>query len=107
MLYEKNTIYILGTAKIGKNDPISARYNIFFVGIIIERDSGIIIDSTCNMVRDVTTDFIRSIIIGYNLIDDIDQIVEEILERFYGMAQKAVIAAIKDARNKYIMIKND
>lgn len=107
MLYEKNTIYILGTAKIGKNDPISAMYNIFFVGIILERDSGKIIDSTCNMVRDVTTDFIRSIIIGYNLIDDIDQIVEDIKNRFYGMAQKAVIAAIKDARNKYIMIKND
>lgn len=107
MLYEKNTIYILGTAKIGKNDPISAMYNIFFVGIILERDSGKIIDSTCNMVRDVTTDFIRSIIIGYNLIDDIDQIVEDIKNRFYGMAQKAVIAAIKDARNKYIMIRND
>lgn len=107
MLYEKNTIYILGTAKIGKNDPISAVYNIFFVGIILERDSGKIIDSTCNMVRDVTTDFIRSIIIGYNLIEDIDQIVDEIQDRFYGMAQKAVIAAVKDARNKYIMIKND
>lgn len=107
MLYEKNTIYILGTAKIGKNDPISAMYNIFFVGIILERDSGKIIDSTCNMVRDVTTDFIRSILIGYNLIDDIDKIVDEIQDRFYGMAQKAVIASVKDARNKYIMIKNN
>ncbi|SHK07238.1 DUF3870 domain-containing protein [Paramaledivibacter caminithermalis] len=106
MIYDKNTIYILGTAKIGKNDPISAVYNIFFVGIILERDSGKIIDSTCNMVRDVTTDFIRSILIGYNLVDDIDQIVDEIQNRFYGMAQKAVIASVKDARNKYIMIKN-
>ncbi len=107
MIYDKNTIYILGTSKISKSDPISAMYDIFFVGIILERNSGKIIDSTCNMVRDVTTDFIRSILIGYNLIDDIDEIVDEIKDRFYGMAQKAVIAAVKDARNKFDMIINN
>lgn len=106
LLYEKNTIYILGTSKISQNDPISAMYDIFFVGIILDRDSGKIVDSTCNMVRDVTNDFIRSILIGYNLIDDIEAIIDEVQDRFYGMAQKAVIAAVKDARNKYIMIKN-
>ncbi|MCT4595311.1 MAG: DUF3870 domain-containing protein [Anaeromicrobium sp.] len=107
MIYDKNTIYILGTAKISKNDPISAMYEIFFTGIIVERDSGKIIDTTCNMVRDVTNDFIRSILINYNLVDDIDEIIQEIRERFYGMAQKAVIASVKDARNKYMMIKNN
>jgi len=107
LIYEKNTIYILGTSKISKNDPISAMYDIFFVGIILERNSGKIIDSTCNMVRDVTTDFIKSILIGYNLLDDINEIIDEIQDRFYGMAQKAVIAAVKDARNKFMMIKNN
>lgn len=107
MTYDKNTIYILGTARIGKNDPISAMYEIFFVGIIVDRDSSEIIDITCNMVRDVTTDFIRSILVGYNLLNDMDDIVYSIQDRFYGMAQKSVIAAVKDARNKLVMIKND
>lgn len=107
MTYEKNVIYILGTAKISKSDPISAMYDIFFIGIILERDSGKIIDSTCNMVRDVTADFIRSILNGYNLRDDINLIEEEVRNRFYGIAQKAVIASVKDARNKYLMIKNN
>ncbi|QEK12939.1 DUF3870 domain-containing protein [Crassaminicella thermophila] len=106
MVYEKNTIYVLGTSKISKNDPIAALYDILFIGIILERDSGKIIDSTCNMVRDVTSDFIKSILVGYQLLDDIDEIIDEIKDRFYGMAQKAVIAAIKDARNKYMMIRN-
>lgn len=107
MIYDKNTIYILGTSKISKSDPISAIYDIFFVGIILDRNSGKIIDSTCNMVRDVTTDFIRSILIGYNLMDDIDEIIDEIKDRFYGMAQRAVIAAVKDARNKFDMIRKN
>lgn len=106
MIYERNTIYILGTAKISKNDPISAMYDIFFIGIILEKDNDKIVDATCNMVRDATTDFIRSILIGKDLIKDIDKIANEISDRFYGMAQKTVIAAIKDAKNKYLMIKN-
>ncbi|QZY54033.1 DUF3870 domain-containing protein [Crassaminicella profunda] len=105
MSYEKNTVYILGTSKISKNDPIAALYDILFIGVILERDTGKIIDSTCNMVRDVTSDFIKSILVGYHLKDDIEEIVYEIQDRFYGMAQKAVIAAVKDARNKYMMIK--
>ncbi|SHJ16388.1 DUF3870 domain-containing protein [Lutispora thermophila] len=105
MIYPKNTIYITGTAKVAANDPISAIYDMFFVGIILEKDNGNIVDVTCNMVRDVTSDFIKSILVGYNLENDIEIIVEEIKERFLGIAQKAVIAAVKDARNKYLMAK--
>ncbi|WDV46875.1 DUF3870 domain-containing protein [Clostridiaceae bacterium M8S5] len=104
MLYDKNTIYILGTAKISKTDPITALYDIFFIGLVVKKDNSEIIDATCNMVKDATTDFIRSMLIGYNLVKDIDKIVKEVNTRFYGMAQKAVIASVKDARNKYIMI---
>jgi hypothetical protein len=104
MIYDKSTVYILGTAKIGKTDPIAALYDIFFVGVIIDRNNDEIVDTTCNMVRDVTSDFIKSIFIGYNVIDEIDLILNEISERFHGMAQKAVIAAIKDARNKYMVL---
>lgn len=104
MIYPKNTIYVIGTARISENDPISAMFDIFFVGIIVERDTGKIVDVTCNMVREVTADFIKSMLIDYRLGEDIDQIVEEIKDRFYGMAQKAVIAAVKDARNKYLLV---
>lgn len=106
MIYSKDTIYITGTAKISSNDPISAMYDMFFIGIILEREGGKIVDVTCNMVRDVTADFIKSMLVDYNLNDDIEQISDEIKDRFHGMAQKAVIAAVKDARNKYIMLKN-
>ena len=107
MTYDKNTIYILGTAKISKNDPISAMYEKFFVGIIVDRYSGEIVDLTCNMVRDMTTDFIRTILIGYNLINDIDDITDSIRDRFHGMAQKSVVSAVKDARNKLVMLESN
>jgi len=57
------------------------------------------------MVKDVTSDFIKSIMIGYNLMNDEENIIDEIRDRFHGIAQKAVIAALKDARNRYMMLK--
>jgi hypothetical protein len=107
LIYGKSSIYITGTAKISSNDPISDIYDIFFIGIIIDRNDERIIDVTCNMVRDVTSDFIKSILIGYNLREEEDQIINDIRDRFHGIAQKAVIAALKDARNRYMMLNSN
>lgn len=106
MIYEKNTIYITGTAKIATNDPIADIFETFFIGIILDKNDGRIIDVTCNMVKDVTSDFIKSMLIGFSLADEVELIIDEIKSRFHGIAQKAVIAAVKDARNRYIMLSN-
>lgn len=102
--YADQTVYVLGTARIGKNDPIADLYHTFFIGLIVNRDNDEIVDMTSNMVQEVTTDFIRSVIVGFHLVEEIDAIVNHINRRFHGLAQKAVIAAIKDARNKYMMV---
>lgn len=107
MLYPKHTDYILGVARIGKNDPISSLFDVFFIGIVVDRQDGVILDATCNMVKDMTTSFIRSILIGYNLTMEMDAIENEIKDRFHGMAQRAVIASVKDARNKWQMINEE
>lgn len=107
MIYGKNTIYITGTAKISSNDPIADMFDTFFLGIILDRNDGKIIDVTCNMVKDVTSDFIKSMLVGYSLQEEADLIIEEVRGRFYGIAQKAVIAALKDARNRYMMLNDN
>ncbi len=107
MIYAKSTIYITGTAKIGKTDPIASQYELFFVGLIIDRNTHIIVDFTCNMVRDVTCDFIKSIVVGCDIMNNEALIISAIKERFHGLAQKTVCASIKDGRNKYLNIINE
>lgn len=102
--FPDNSLYVLGTAKIAKNDPIADQFHTFFVGLVIDRECGLIIDMTSNMVQPLTTDFIRSIIVGYRLDEELEAIVNQIEARFFGLAQKTVIAAVKDARNRYLMV---
>jgi len=106
-MFSKDTIYVLGMAKIGSNDPIHSLFDSFFIGLVIDRTSGKIVDSTCNMVREMTTEFIKSIVVGYRLDEEINDIIEEVNDRFHGLAQKAVIASLKDARSKYVLIKSN
>ena len=53
---------------------------------------------------DMTSDFIRGILIGHNLITEIYDIEQEIKSRFFGLVKKALIVAVKDAHNRYRMI---
>lgn len=103
MNYDKNTIYITGIAKSNNTDPITIMYNCFFLGVIVNRDDGTILDISCNTISNVTMDFIRSILIGYNLLNDLEKMINEIHERFLGTAQKALVVALKDAHNKFLI----
>ena len=106
MKYSKNTVYVLGTAKLSKTDPILSTHDIFFIGLIIDSKTNIIVDSTSNTVKEKTSEFINSIVAGYDIVENIEELELEVKERYHGMVQKAIIAAVKDARNKYLIIVN-
>jgi hypothetical protein len=100
-MFDKDTLYILGTARVSGQDPIKMRDETFFIGLVVKEDTGEIIDATCNMVRELTTDFIRSIVVGYKLVDDLEGMIQEVDRRFHGLAKRAVIASLRDAKNRY------
>ena len=104
--YPDNTVFVTGVAKPSKDDPIASMYEVFFLSLVVDRDSGIIVDATCNTAREMTKDFIRSLLVRRNLADGVDGMVAEIRRRFFGLAQKALIVALKDAHNHYVMAKN-
>ena len=106
MKYSKNTVFVLGTAKLSKTDPILSTHDIFFIGLIIDSKTNIIVDSTSNTVKEKTSEFINSIVAGYDIVENIEELELEVKERYHGMVQKAIIAAVKDARNKYLIIVN-
>jgi len=103
--YDKGTIYVTGLAKTSKTDPISDIFSTFFVGVMVNSTNDKIIDFTCNTVSQKTSNFIEDIILGYNLLEDMDEMISQIERRFLGTAQKALIVALKDAQNKYKMFK--
>lgn len=55
------------------------------------------------MIMSDTIDFLRQIIEGKNLVTDTDLITDLLKKRFLALSQKAVVAALKDAQNRFLM----
>lgn len=99
MTYHKDTIYIIGDAKSSQKNPITLRFNQFFIGVVVDRASGRIVDAECSATIALTAHFVCSLLTG-RLIDD-PSIISDIEQRYFGSSQKALIVAFGDALKKY------
>ncbi|MEG0803511.1 MAG: DUF3870 domain-containing protein [Pygmaiobacter sp.] len=104
MKYPANTILVVGQAKPSREDAIYAMHGEFYMSIVVEKDSGIIIDVSCNTILDVTRDFVVDIFVGRSLLTDLPLLEEEIRTRYFALTQKPLIACMKDAANRYTAV---
>ena len=105
-MYDKNTIYIVGHGRTGKNNPITEHYNIFFIGFVVEVETGKIIDLECSCTISITERFVHSLFLEKSLADFNENLEEEIERRYFGSSRRAIIVAYKDAIKKYNEAKN-
>ena len=104
MEYSSTTVFITGVAKPAKDDPIANDYQVFFLSLVVDKETDMIVDATCNTARDMTKDFIRSLLVNCNLATELGDMVTDIRRRFHGLAQKPLIVALKDAYNRYVLL---
>jgi hypothetical protein len=105
-IFPDNAIYIVGNAKTQQSNPITHHYGQFFVGFVVERDSGKIQACGVSATISVTNDFVASLFTGRSLLDDAETIRELLESRYFGSSQKALLVAFKDAQKKYGRLRN-
>lgn len=103
-MYAENTLLIVGQAKPSRDDAIYNLHGEFYVSFVVERDSGRILDLECNTILSVTADFVASMLTGKSLKTDLPQMERTIRERYFALTQKPLIACLKDAHNRYMMV---
>lgn len=103
-MYDKNTILVVGQAKPSREDAIYNLHGEFYISLVLERETGRILDMDCNTILAVTKNFVASMLIGKSIRDDVKALENEIKERYFALTQKPLIACIKDAHNRYMMV---
>ena len=101
MHYPHNTLYVVGNSKSQQNNPITQLYGQFFIGFIVDRTTGKIIDVECNSIIEITKKFLEDILVGESLLDDYDVVRTKVLQRYLGSSQRAILVAYKDAQKKF------
>jgi len=100
---ESNEILITGYAKLPQGITAKELYSVIAVGVIVEKHSGVIIDSDCSLATQIAKDFVKSILKGC-LLGDIDSIEKKFKKYYFGSARKAIISAVKTCAEKYKQI---
>lgn len=103
VMYDQNTILVVGQAKPSREDAIYNLHGEFYVSLVVERESGKILDAECNTILCVTKNFVASMFIGKSIKTDMELLEREIRDRYFALTQKPLIACVKDAHNRYMM----
>ena len=75
--------FIIGEARTNADNAITRLYGSFYMGFIIDRDSGIVTDFGCTHTLKVTEDFLRQLFVGAHF-PSIDSHLESCLSSVYG-----------------------
>lgn len=103
-MYDNNTLLIVGQAKPSRDDAIYTLHGEFYISLVVEKESGKILDIECNTILSVTSNFVASMFIGKSIKTDMDELEKAIRERYFALTQKPLIACMKDAHNRYMMV---
>ncbi|MDR2909475.1 MAG: DUF3870 domain-containing protein [Oscillospiraceae bacterium] len=103
MEFSDTMVFVTGHARPVKDDAITAVYQVFSLSLIIETLDDSIADVSCTMVMQESADFIRHLLRGKNILTDMGVIADQIKGRFFTLAQKPMMVALRDAQNRYLM----
>ena len=101
MTGERQSIFLTGYARLPAGIVASEVSEIVGIGLEVELPGGMIIDADCTLATRVAREFVRRILVGKSLQTDLELIQAEIGYRYHGNAQKALVAAMRIAQEKY------
>ncbi|MBR5381446.1 MAG: DUF3870 domain-containing protein [Oscillospiraceae bacterium] len=90
-----------GYAKLPNNTTAETIYQFLAVAILFDNRSGIIIKAEASMVTSIAREFIAQLLVGYNLNDGPDALMETFEEYYHGNAKKALETAMRMIFSRY------
>lgn len=98
----KKHVYFISYSKIPSNVAAAVYEGYVGLGFIVNHQTGVIEDISCTLLTQVARDFLRSIIVGYNIDEnDVESLIERVKLLFHGHSQKAICVIIRENYNKY------
>jgi len=94
-------VLVAGFAQLPKGTTLYEIQKVVGCVLVIDRDTQMIVDASFTFVMGVTNDFISSMVRGKSVENGIQEIVQDIEERFLVPPQRAIIQALRAAYERY------
>lgn len=100
-----SSIICVGYSRLPEGMTGYKLYGSMGVGLEIDVKTNKIINATATFVTSMCTSFLCDIFKGHDVNQGIEEPIKKFEEKYYGMGKKAIIAAVNDAYNQYLMYK--
>lgn len=90
-----------GFAELPKGSPAYELYRVVAFVMIVDTRTDEIVDAGFSFVLDQTNEFVRSLVIGENVLTGVENIHRRIKTRFLSPVQGALIQAVRNAFDRY------
>lgn len=92
----KDVIYVTGQARLPADTAARHVYGVLCLGLLLERATGRILEVSCVTLPPYGNEFIRELLLGKTIEDDLETITEEIRSRYICRTSDALLAALQD-----------
>jgi len=103
---DNNEIFITGYAKLPQGISATELYRVVALGLIVDKNTGIILDADCSLVTRVARDFVKKLVINQN-INDIEELQRNFSRKYFGSAKKALLTSLKICYEKFKQIQEN
>lgn len=106
MIYNDNSVYFSGSARLPVSIPSGEIYEFINVGLVIDKKTGLVQSISTTLLSPGAVKFLEYLIVGFNVHDEkIEVLINNIQTRYFGGSQKAICVAIKQAYDSYNIYK--
>ena len=99
------SVFLTGYAKLPASITAEKLYAVIAVGVEVDPDTGVILESDCTLATQVGKDFFRKLTKGYCLNNGLEDLIQEFETRYYGSARKAIITALRIMYDRWLTFK--
>ncbi|ATY84916.1 DUF3870 domain-containing protein [Kyrpidia spormannii] len=98
---EKQYVFAAGFAELPKGTTAHEAYRIVAFVMVVDSRTDIIVDAEFSFALPLTGEFVRSLVIGQNVMSGLEEIQDRVRTRFLAPAQGALLQAVRSAFDRY------
>ncbi len=92
----RDIIYVVGHARLPSETSAKHVYEILSLGLALDRRTGRILEVSCTTLPPYGNEFIRDLLLGKRVEEDLKTIAEEIRSHYICRTRNALLAALED-----------
>lgn len=100
-MVDENIILFSGYARLPQGTASSEMYKVMALVLLVDIRTGMIVDADCTLSVPISERFVKKALVGGNLRDNLEELIQRLNRTYQGTAKKAIITALRVIADKY------